>query len=91
MSKAKQVTDIEQLRRNVDQIDKRIARLLHARVRLASKIILAKKQVAKPITDPKRERAITKHYLAVLKQPITNKHVRTLVRSILELTPPYKN
>ena len=91
MSKAKRPTDIDRIRNKIDLIDSKIAFLLKERARLASQIILTKELAGAAVTDPKRESAIVKRYLATLTRPIKSKRVRQLVKAILELTPQYRS
>lgn len=91
MSRTKRPTDIDRTRKKIDLIDSKIASLLEERAGLASQIILTKELTGAAVTDPKRERAIVKRYLATLTRPIKSKRVRQLVKTILELTPQYRN
>ncbi len=90
MSRTKPPTDIDRLRKKIDQIDSKLASLLEERTRLASQIIVAKEQAGTAITDLKRERAIVRRYLATLKRPIKAKRVHALVKAVLELSPRYR-
>ncbi len=91
MSKTKRSSDIDRLRKKIDQIDTKVASLLKERAHLASQTILTKELAGTATTDPKRERVIVRRYLVSLKRPIKSKRVRQLVKAILELTPHYRS
>ena len=74
---------LQQLRRQIDDVDRRILPLLNRRARLALRVgALKQRQGLKPF-DPARERAILRRLSAANPGPLSASALRAIYREIL--------
>ena len=75
--------DIEHWRREIDEVDVELLRLLNVRARLALKVGALKKAAALPIPDPDRERLILQRLQELNSGPLDPRAVDKLFRRII--------
>lgn len=75
--------DIEHWRKEIDEIDREILRLLNMRARLAIKVGALKKAADLPFCDPDRERYVLGRLLDLNNGPLDERAVCKLFRRII--------
>ena len=75
--------DIEHWRKEIDQIDLELLRLLNVRARLALKVGALKKAASLPITDLERERVVLERLREINSGPLDQRAVDKLFRRII--------
>jgi chorismate mutase-like protein len=75
--------DIEHWRKEIDEVDVELLRLLNVRARLALKVGALKKAAALPIVDPDRERLILERLQVLNDGPLDGRAVDKLFRRII--------
>lgn len=75
--------DIETWRKEIDEIDVELLRLLNVRARLALKVGALKKAASLPITDLERERVVLQRLQAINSGPLDDRAVDKLFRRII--------
>jgi chorismate mutase len=75
--------DIENWRKEIDEIDVELLRLLNVRARLALKVGALKKAASLPICDPDRERFVLQRLQEMNSGPLDDRAVDKLFRRII--------
>jgi chorismate mutase len=75
--------DIEYWRKEIDEIDVELLRLLNVRARLALKVGALKKAASLPITDLERERVVLQRLREINSGPLDQRAVDKLFRRII--------
>lgn len=75
--------DIEHWRKEIDEIDEELLRLLNVRARLALKVGALKRAAALPIVDPDRERLVLERLKEINSGPLDQRAVDRLFRRII--------
>jgi chorismate mutase domain of proteobacterial P-protein, clade 2 len=75
--------DIEHWRKEIDEVDLELLRLLNVRARLALKVGALKKAAALPIVDPDRERLVLQRLQELNNGPLDQRAVAKLFRRII--------
>ena len=75
--------DIEHWRKEIDEVDLELLRLLNVRARLALKVGALKKAAALPIVDPDRERLVLRRLQELNSGPLDQRAVAKLFRRII--------
>lgn len=75
--------DIEHWRKEIDEIDVELLRLLNVRARLALKVGALKKAASLPITDLERERVVLERLREINSGPLDQRAVDKLFRRII--------
>jgi chorismate mutase-like protein len=75
--------DIEHWRREIDEIDKELLRLLNMRARLAIKVGALKKAAELPFCDPERERNVLDRLQDLNDGPLDKQAIGKLFRRII--------
>ena len=75
---------LQQLRKRIDQVDRRLLRLLNQRAGLALRVGRLKKRHGRSLFDPRRERAILRQLTAANRGPLPAPAVRAIYREILK-------
>ena len=75
--------DIEHWRREIDEVDVELLRLLNVRARLALKVGALKKAAALPILDLDRERVVLERLQDLNDGPLDGRAVEKLFRRII--------
>jgi chorismate mutase len=75
--------DIEHWRREIDEVDVELLRLLNVRARLALKVGALKRAAALPIVDPDRERLVLQRLQELNNGPLDDRAVEKLFRRII--------
>lgn len=74
---------LQQLRRQIDDVDRRILPLLNRRARLAVRVGQLKQRQGLKLFDPARERAILRRLSEANPGPLSAEAVRAIYREIL--------
>jgi len=80
------VNELNDVRAEIDRIDKEILKLLNKRAELALKIAEIKKKKGLSFYDPVREKRVINNLVKLNKGPFTDDTVKTLFREILSAT-----
>ena len=75
--------DIEHWRKEIDEVDVELLRLLNVRARLALKVGALKKAKALPIPDPDRERDVLQRLREINDGPLDERAVGKVFRRII--------
>jgi len=75
--------DIEHWRREIDEIDTELLRLLNMRARLALKVGALKQAADLPYCDPERERNVLQRLQGINDGPLDERAVRRVFRRII--------
>jgi chorismate mutase len=75
--------DIEHWRKEIDEVDVELLRLLNVRARLALKVGALKKAASLPISDPDRERVVLQRLQEMNCGPLDQRAVDKLFRRII--------
>ena len=75
--------NIEHWRKEIDEIDEELLRLLNMRARLAIKVGALKKQAQLPVCDPVRERSVLLRLSQLNQGPLDERAIRKLFRRII--------
>jgi chorismate mutase len=75
--------DIEHWRKEIDEVDVELLRLLNVRARLALKVGVLKRAKALPIVDPDRERLVLQRLQELNSGPLDQRAVDKLFRRII--------
>ena len=75
--------ELEQLRREIDDLDHQLLRLLNDRAELALKIGKAKQRSNLAVTNRERESAVLERLVAFNSGPLSNERVSTIFRFIM--------
>ena len=75
---------LQQLRQRIDQVDRRLLRLLNRRAGLALRVGRLKKRHGRSLFDPRREQAILRQLTAANRGPLPAPAVRVIYREILK-------
>jgi chorismate mutase len=77
---------IDELRAEIDDVDRDIVRLLNRRAELALAIRELKPRIERPLYDPRREEEIFEHLASVNEGPLFNDHLREIYETILHVS-----
>ena len=75
--------DIEHWRKEIDDIDAELLRLLNARARLALKVGTLKQAADLPCVDPERERCVLERLEEINRGPLDKRAVARVFRRII--------
>lgn len=75
---------IEQLRRQIDETDKRLVKLLNRRAQYADKIGQIKRSLNMPVYVPQREEQVIAHIQASNPGPLSNEALKRLYERIID-------
>jgi len=75
--------DIERWRKEIDELDEELLRLLNMRARLAVKVGALKRASGLPVADPERERFVLERLQGVNPGPLDSRAVVRLFRRII--------
>lgn len=73
---------LQQLRKQIDRIDRRLLPMFNRRARLALRVGRLKKQQDRRLFDPSRERAILRRLTDANRGPLSTGAVRAIYREI---------
>lgn len=74
---------IEELRRQVDEVDLELIRILNERARIVQEIVAIKGDAGKPLFDPRREEEILRKVAEQNEGPIYDTSMREIFELIL--------
>ncbi len=74
---------IEELRRQVDEVDGELIRILNERARIVQEIVAIKGDAGKPLFDPRREEEILRRAAEENEGPIYDSSMREIFELIL--------
>ena len=75
---------LEQLRKQIDQVDDRVLRLLNQRASLAKRVGAIKQRQGRRLFDPRRERAILRRLAEANQGPLSERAIHAIYREILQ-------
>ena len=75
---------IARLRRNIDEIDEVLVKLLNQRAKWAVEVGLVKKAAAIPIYQPDREAEVLSHVVRVSRGPLASAAIERLFERIVD-------
>lgn len=76
--------DLDELRRQIDQVDTRLLELIHERVRLVLEVGAYKARHGLPIYDPERERRMLERLTALARPPLEPDTVRRIYERLID-------
>jgi monofunctional chorismate mutase len=74
---------IEELRSQVDEVDRELIRILNERARIVQEIVAIKAEAGKPLFDPRREEEILQKVAQENEGPIYDSSMREIFELIL--------
>ncbi|MBS4784554.1 MAG: chorismate mutase [Clostridiales bacterium] len=81
---------LEESRREIDRIDREMARLFEERMRTVAQVIDYKKAVGMPILDSSREAAIIEKNSAYIQDPALLDYYRRFIQAQMDLSKEYQ-
>ena len=75
--------DIAAWRRRLDQLDRKLVRMLNQRARAAQEIGRLKARTAMPIYEPKREQAVFENVLSANRGPFPDHELKRVFEEII--------
>jgi chorismate mutase len=76
--------ELARLRRNIDEIDEVLVKLLNQRARWALDVGQAKRGVDLPIYEPERETEVMRHVLGANRGPLSAEAIERLFERIID-------
>ncbi len=76
--------DLDELRRQIDQVDTRLLELIHERVRLVLQVGAYKARHGLAIYDPERERRMLERLTALAQPPLEPDTVRRIYERLID-------
>lgn len=76
--------EIERLRRNIDEVDAVLVKLLNQRARWALDIGEVKRRTGAPIYQPDREAKVVAHVESINRGPLSGEAVRRLFERVID-------
>lgn len=76
--------EIERLRRNIDEVDSVLVKLLNQRARWALEIGDVKRRIGTPIYQPDREAKVVAHVESLNRGPLSGEAVRRLFERVID-------
>ncbi|HEV8246421.1 MAG TPA: chorismate mutase [Polyangiaceae bacterium] len=77
-------TELEALRRAIDEVDRQILELVAERVRVVLRVGDYKRKRSLPIYDPERERAMIERLIQAAPQPLDAETVRRIFERLID-------
>ena len=75
--------NLEDVRREIDEIDKQLVLFLNQRARLAAELVVTKSATGSPIYDSQREACVLNHVCSINVGPFADDAVRNIFRRIM--------
>lgn len=82
--------DIQELRKNIDEIDRELVDLFLRRMSISAEVAEYKREVGMPVLDPARERALLERVSEMSGEEF-ERYTRTLYSTILDLSRSYQH
>ena len=82
--------DLKEIRRNITEIDNRMAELFEARMEQVAKVAEYKKANGLPIFDPEREEQVVVNGASRMKAPELKSHYVNFLKNLMELSKEYQ-
>ncbi len=83
MENAETEARINELRSQVDEVDRELIRILNERARIVQELVAIKSEAGKPLFDPKREEEILRRVAERNEGPIYDTSMREIFEFIL--------
>ncbi len=83
MENAETEARINELRSQVDEVDRELIRILNERARIVQELVAIKSEAGKPLFDPKREEEILRRVAEENEGPIYDTSMREIFELIL--------
>jgi len=77
-------TELDELRRQIDQVDTRLLELIHERVRLVLQVGAYKARHGLAIYDPERERRMLERLTALAQPPLEPDTIRRIYERLID-------
>ena len=77
---------LEELRRELDEVDRELVRLFERRMAIAGQVAACKIAAGRPVLDRTREEAVLASRAAMLKNPAWEADVRKLFETLMALS-----
>ena len=84
MAEEQPVSEIESLRKRIDELDEQLVRLLSARAACALEVGRVKKTLGVQLYQPSRESEVLAHVASVNQGPLDNGAIRRLFERIID-------
>lgn len=85
------MNQLEQARREINQIDEQMAALFERRMQAAEQVAAYKKQQGLPIFDKEREQAVLEKNLARLQNQAYRPYYQAFLQHLMELSKEYQS
>ena len=82
--------DLQELRKNIDEIDRELVDLFIRRMNISAEVAEYKREVGMPVLDPARERALLERVSEMSGEEF-ERYTRTLYSTILDLSRSYQH
>ncbi|MBR2615604.1 MAG: chorismate mutase [Clostridia bacterium] len=82
---------LEEARREIDRVDREMARLFEARMEAAKKVAVYKKETGMPIFDASREKAIIERGAARVSDETVRGYYVSFLHSVMDLSKAYQS
>jgi shikimate dehydrogenase len=83
--------DLEQIRSDIDQVDRELARLLEKRMALVSEVTDYKRRANKAVLDASREDRVIRNVLDCVSQPSFHKSIEEIFRHMMKVSREYQS
>lgn len=84
MAPVSQEPDLDALRREIDELDRKILELVAARMRVVLRVGAHKREHGMPIYDPGRERQILEKLASAAPTPLTAESARRIFERLID-------
>ena len=84
------MTDLEMLRKDIDEADKAMAELFEKRMKTAEQIARYKRENGIPVRDEKREEALIERNSALIGDDAVRPYYAQFIRETIELSCAYQ-
>jgi chorismate mutase-like protein len=76
--------DLDELRRQIDQVDSRLLELIHERIRLVLQVGAYKARHGLAVYDPERERRLLERLTALAQPPLEPDTIRRIFERLID-------
>ena len=80
------MNDLHSLRKQIDEIDKELVRLLNKRFRVTTRIGRLKLEKQRPIYDRERENRVLSSVIRIAEPPVSSKEIESIFRQIMQIS-----
>ena len=80
------MSDLQNLRKQINEIDKELVRLLNKRFSVTSRIGRLKLEKQRPIYDHDRENSVLSAVISFAEPPVSSKEIESIFRHIMQIS-----